>query len=110
MPAANPVKPLAGMILKPQAGINLQRSITCRYNSESGTPHDAITVIAAFDTPVSLKFAADATLTGHAIAKCLLTLKTCFCCLKSEGPFNVKKMSSGAMPNHKPSIDTTFDP
>jgi hypothetical protein len=67
---------------------NLQRSSTCRYNSNSGALQSAITVIAACRARLPHTFAAVSTLTGHSTTKCLLTLKTRFFFLKSEGPLN----------------------
>jgi hypothetical protein len=69
----------------------LQRISTSRYNSDSGTTQAAITVIAACRAPLPHTFAADSTLTDHSKTKCLLTLKTRLCFLKSEGPLNLKK-------------------
>jgi hypothetical protein len=78
---------VAEWILTVQAGINLQRISTCRYNSGSGTTAQAaITVTSACRGPLPHTFAADSTLTGHASAKCLLTLKTRVRFLKSEYP------------------------
>jgi hypothetical protein len=59
---------------------------TSCYNSGSGTTQAAITVIAACRAPLPHTFAVDSTLTDHSTAKGLLTLKTCLCFLKSEGP------------------------
>jgi hypothetical protein len=39
-------------------------------------------------SPLPHTFTAVSTLTDHSIANCLLTLKTHFCFLKSEGPLN----------------------
>jgi hypothetical protein len=68
--------------------MNLQQISTSRYNSRSRTTQAAITVIAACRALLPHTFAADSTLTDHSTAKCLLTLKTRLCVLKSEGPLN----------------------
>jgi hypothetical protein len=58
----------------------------------SGATQATITVIAAYRAPLPHTFAADSTLTDHSKTKCLLTLKTRLCFLKSEeGPLNLKK-------------------
>jgi hypothetical protein len=65
---------------------NIDFHVELRYNSDSGTTQAAITVIAAFRAPLPHTFAAASKFTGHSITKCLLTLETRFCFLKSEGP------------------------
>jgi hypothetical protein len=73
------------LILSLQSCKNLQRS------SNSRALQSAITVIAACRAPLPHTFAAVSTFTGHSKTKCLLTLTTRFCFLKSEGPLNLKK-------------------
>jgi hypothetical protein len=46
-----------------------------------------------FHGELRYKFAAVSKFTGHSTTKCLLTLKTHLCFLKSEGPLNLKKCS-----------------
>jgi hypothetical protein len=82
---------VAELILSLQSCKNLQRSSTSCYNSNSGALQSAITVIAACRAPLPHTFTAVSTFTGHSKTKCLLTMKTRFCFLKSEGPLNIKK-------------------
>jgi hypothetical protein len=72
----------------------LQRIYTSRYNINSGTTQAAITVIETCRAPLPHTFTVVSTLTDHSKTKCLLTLKSRFCFLKSEGSLNKKKYPS----------------
>jgi hypothetical protein len=85
---------MAELILSLQARKTLQRISTSCYNSNSGSTQAAITVIAACGALLPHTFTAVSTLTDQSITKCLLTLKSRFCILKSEGPLNLKKYPS----------------
>jgi hypothetical protein len=85
---------VAELILSLQAGINLQRISTRRYNTGSGTTQATITVTDTCGAPLPHTFAADSTLTDHSTTKCILTLKTRLRFLKSHGHLNLKKYPS----------------
>jgi hypothetical protein len=89
----------------PQAGINLHRSATCLYTSDSRTPHATITVTAT--THICNR----RNINWSRPKKVPHNAENTFLLFKEPRPFKYHAgISSETMGNHKRLIDTTFGP